>query len=895
MGEVIISHKGKRAVVLIVMIPTSVRIVYSDNDTDDDEDENCIVIKAQEDSEKEEEVQIDQTEVFSMKLDNVMFYSTNNPTAILQYTGPRTLKEEANESDTSEELGSYTASDTEEESAASGNCSEFSSNTEESTDHEEFPKIFTIDPQNMNSETNSEFELKQQGKLLEGNEALDNNSAQKKKRQRKRKRKKKIKKDYSFLDDVIVPTTKKKKVKKSEKPKNNGAATGTATALPKKPVVAKQKTRRRSKANNSSDDDSLWSRKQIVSPPAASEGTVSTVLDSRGSIGTENGNRDFNSRSNRVEQSTQYPGASQFIGDSRNAPVREHFSKNLPSSRIIHYASTRNQIEENNQFPVASHGGWPVNQDQSDLGRPAPSRRGRKGRGSSHKERGSLHGYNPSLGRNRNDDRASNKRNFERKGQHANDNYMPPATAPPVTTPSSTKTMMELANENLNTNISPPGISRPPGYPLPPRGEYPHDYPYYYSRGEYSGEYGAGYEYPRHSIEHDVPPPKTSPRRAPGPYIHPSRRSLTSSVPLDDPSYANAPMDDRTSPRAPYKPNRIPEPEFNSGYYGDYSRYSKNDSYQRDYPYDSHPRSSAHRGSAPWEGENSYSHYGRGHEYPYSSYQGMSQSMGAYYRKDYPPQNFYNRQGEPSYQNHSHSSHSPSPLYNNQDSNSLRNSNSWTHQPSRAPQHPPHSSFPNSQHDSQEKSDSRASSMDWAVMEPSPKRQRTSVSPEPPKVSGTKASSEPPSPTRSREPSPKQQSKIKSSPRSPLPLLPVKGLESPEHKSPKPKSEKVKIHSSKRNTSSSDTNSKQRNLCKKFCSDTVIKIVTLYNRDEKLEKEEFKRICRKLTHAVLEKEARNNYVISEATGVKIHKFVDQYFCSNQKYKSHPRVRKLKKK
>jgi len=90
-------------------------------------------------------------------------------------------------------------------------------------------------------------------------------------------------------------------------------------------------------------------------------------------------------------------------------------------------------------------------------------------------------------------------------------------------------------------------------------------------------------------------------------------------------------------------------------------------------------------------------------------------------------------------------------------------------------------------------------------------------------------------------------------------------------------------------------NNKQRNLCKKFCSNTVIKVVELYNREEKIDKEEFKRICRKLTHAVLEKEERNDYVISEVTGLKIQKFVDQYFCSNAKFKTHPRVQKLKQK
>jgi len=78
-------------------------------------------------------------------------------------------------------------------------------------------------------------------------------------------------------------------------------------------------------------------------------------------------------------------------------------------------------------------------------------------------------------------------------------------------------------------------------------------------------------------------------------------------------------------------------------------------------------------------------------------------------------------------------------------------------------------------------------------------------------------------------------------------------------------------------------------------TDVVVKEVTRYNKAEKLDKEDFKKICRKLTHQILEKEEKNDFRIGSSTEVKIRKFVDGYFTSHASFQNHPRVRKMKKK
>lgn len=93
---------------------------------------------------------------------------------------------------------------------------------------------------------------------------------------------------------------------------------------------------------------------------------------------------------------------------------------------------------------------------------------------------------------------------------------------------------------------------------------------------------------------------------------------------------------------------------------------------------------------------------------------------------------------------------------------------------------------------------------------------------------------------------------------------------------------------------SEEVREEARRRFKKYCTDLVVRAVTTYNKSGKLEKDDFKKICRKLSHQILEKEDRNDFVIGTQTETKIKKFVDGYFASLPAFQNHPRVLKLKK-
>ena len=47
--------------------------------------------------------------------------------------------------------------------------------------------------------------------------------------------------------------------------------------------------------------------------------------------------------------------------------------------------------------------------------------------------------------------------------------------------------------------------------------------------------------------------------------------------------------------------------------------------------------------------------------------------------------------------------------------------------------------------------------------------------------------------------------------------------------------------------------------------------------------EDFKHLCQKLSHRILKKKERGNTVYTEATGIKIKKYVDSFFTKFKVY------------
>lgn len=78
-----------------------------------------------------------------------------------------------------------------------------------------------------------------------------------------------------------------------------------------------------------------------------------------------------------------------------------------------------------------------------------------------------------------------------------------------------------------------------------------------------------------------------------------------------------------------------------------------------------------------------------------------------------------------------------------------------------------------------------------------------------------------------------------------------------------------------------------RKSFKKYSSKIIVANVTKYNKEEALAKDAFKNMCRKLTHIVMEKEKKNNFLITHKTETMLVKLVDSHMKA--KFPKHKRV------
>mmetsp|Transcript_43162 Transcript_43162/g.66320 ORF Transcript_43162/g.66320 Transcript_43162/m.66320 type:complete len:892 (-) Transcript_43162:3013-5688(-) len=891
------------------MFASSIRVIYSDNETDD-EDENCVVILAKDDSEKEEETE--KGHIFSMKMDSIMFHSSNNPVEILNYAAgiqsdsgseteeDETILELSNKSN--ESSGSETEESTEDEeeeetsfsglhddeeeewsleNASSPQIEENSETSETDTAETKPEKNLKIEkppspdtvkpPQNQKKSTKTKklirakkekkdlaVKKKSNNQKTKGEHVEDVVSSKKnisKKKQTttrpKRKRGRKSKKDYSFLDDTVVPNgvdEDNEEEEEEDTKKENPSPRNS------------QRSRRRGKKKQkrtSDDEDSLWARKET--PPEND---------------FDHDPRDFDASMPGSGSGDRFCSHDSFGSDTspfqkfdRNARSWNQYPPGDLSSQAIAQRSSGKTSPDYPNYPDNSR-------ERSRKGQKGRGKRSKNGRNNSPSRlvplsasSGSRHDYH-SISSSRG---SQNMRGMSR-------NSLPSSSE--FSNISSGATMMEIANIKGSTPYS---------------REFSQPAPYYYPHSSVHGsEYGIGngpIRSHRGNVSPHPPPPRSSrdlsensirnsSSSVRGPYIHPSRRSLTSSAPMEDyydpipernssSSYDRRPTDySRHSTRGYDFPDEFSRYHDYPGY--DSRRSSWDDYYSNYVPGQQPPLTASPARMYPvydnFSGRGGYGNYDYGGSsqsyYDSSGDRRFSSGSG---RGNYPRERDYRRGSSGQYPAESRSPHSGN-LYNSQ--------NSW-------------------EKSSQE--NLKSSRTDWAPHEPSPKRQKVS-----PEQDSSAAASK-------KDSSPKKDFPV--SPDSPLPVLPPKredtGYQSPSDdffQGYKPGGSRQGNRSRKRNKKPKpdpepveDPSDSQRNLCKKFCTNAVIKVVNLFNREEKIEKEEFKKICRKLAHQVLEKEERNNFVISEATGAKIHKFVDDFFCREPKFSSHPRVLKLKNK